>query len=84
MSAYELIRTEAASFPVKRMCRLLEVSRSGYYDHVVRRARPQRHERLVAKTRASTRRVKGPMAFVVCTASWLPMVSRSAVVWCGG
>ena len=54
MSAHELIRTEAANHSVKRMCRILEVSRSGYYDHLTRRRRPPlpRHERLVVKVRA--------------------------------
>lgn len=54
MSAFELIRAEAASHSVKRMCRLLEVSRSGYYDHLTRREQPPaaRHERLVALIRA--------------------------------
>jgi putative transposase len=56
VSEFELIRTEAANeeSSVKRMCRLLEVSRSGYYDHLARRAAPPpaREERLVAMIRA--------------------------------
>jgi hypothetical protein len=38
VSEFELIRTEAANegASVKRMCRLLEVSRSGYYASVAR------------------------------------------------
>jgi putative transposase len=56
VSEFELIRTEAANegASVKRMCRLLEVSRSGYYDHVARRTAPppSREERLVARIRS--------------------------------
>jgi transposase InsO family protein len=54
MSTFELIRTEAAHHSVKRMCRLLEVSRSGYYDHVARRSEPPPagDERLVVLIRA--------------------------------
>ena len=54
MSVFELIRTEAAHHPVKRLCRLLEVSRSGYYDHVARRAErpPPAQDRLVVMMRA--------------------------------
>jgi hypothetical protein len=40
VSAFELVRTEAAGSSVKRLCRLLEVSRSGYYDHLTRRSAP--------------------------------------------
>ena len=32
MSAYGLIDAEKASYPVSRLCRVLKVSRSGYYD----------------------------------------------------
>lgn len=54
MSAFELIRTEAAGHSVKRMCRLLGVSRSGYYDHLERRSAPPpaRDERLVSMIRS--------------------------------
>ena len=61
MSPFELIRTETANdtpsnkgTSVKRMCRLLEVSRSGYYDHLNRQAAPppEREERLIAMIRA--------------------------------
>lgn len=54
MSTFELIRTEAANHSVQRMCRLLEVSRSGYYDHRTRRQTPTapRHERVIALIRA--------------------------------
>lgn len=56
MSEFELIRTEAANHTasVKRMCRLLGVSRSGYYGHVARRLDPppSQDDRLVARMRA--------------------------------
>jgi hypothetical protein len=32
VSCYKLIETERANFPVPLMCRMLGVSRSGYYD----------------------------------------------------
>ncbi len=32
MSSYKLIEAEKTSFPVQLMCRMLGVSRSGYYD----------------------------------------------------
>ena len=32
MSAYKLIDAERASFPVAVLCKVLSVSRSGYYD----------------------------------------------------
>ncbi len=32
MSCYRLIEAERTSFPVQLMCRMLGVSRSGYYD----------------------------------------------------
>lgn len=55
MSKFELIRTEAANHSVQRMCRLLEVSRSGYYAYLERRAKPlpERQERLLAMIRAT-------------------------------
>lgn len=56
MSTFELIRTETANkkSTVNRLCRLLEVSRSGYYDYLGRRsASPaEREERLLAMVRA--------------------------------
>lgn len=49
MSPFELIRTEAAGYSIRRLCRLLDVSRSGYYDYLVRREQPPapRHDRLL-------------------------------------
>jgi putative transposase len=32
VSAYKLIDAEKATYPVSVLCRVLEVSRSGYYD----------------------------------------------------
>lgn len=54
MGPFEIIRTEAANHSIQRLCRLLEVSRSGYYNYLARRDRPMtpRHERLVALLRA--------------------------------
>ena len=55
MSPFELVRTEAADHSVQRMCRVLGISRSGYYDYVARRERPPetpRHDRLIAMIRA--------------------------------
>lgn len=55
MSArYELISAEKATFPVARMCRWLEVSRSGYYDWSSRvpSAAERRRRTLAALVRA--------------------------------
>lgn len=54
MSPFELIRAEAADHSIQRMCRLLGVSRSGYYDHAARREQPPspRYDRLIALIRA--------------------------------
>ena len=55
MSPFELIRAEAASYPVMRLCELLGVSRSGYYEWRERQTEtppPPPHERLSAKLRA--------------------------------
>lgn len=61
MSKFELIRTEAANHSVQRMCRLLEVSRSGYYAYLERRAKPlpERQERLLAMIRATHAECQG-------------------------
>jgi transposase InsO family protein len=54
MSPFELIRAEAADHSIQRMCRLLGVSRSGYYDYLARREQPPtpRHDRLLALIRS--------------------------------
>jgi transposase InsO family protein len=54
MSVFDHIRAEAAEFSVQRMCALLGVSRSGYYDHLARQEQPPPpdDERLVTKMRA--------------------------------
>jgi putative transposase len=51
---FDHIRAEAAEHSVQHMCKLLGVSRSGYYDHVARQQRPAAadDERVVAKLRA--------------------------------
>jgi len=54
MSEFELIRAEAANFPVTLLCELLEVSKSGYYAWRERPAcsRDRDDVRLVTKIRA--------------------------------
>lgn len=61
MSVFDHIRAEAADHSVKRMCRLLEVSRSGYYDHVtrLRQPTPVDEARIVAKMRAFQAKANG-------------------------
>lgn len=61
MSAFELVRTQAAQFPVSVLCRLLNVSTSGYYawfrrGHSTRRAADLR---VVTKIRAIHGRTRG-------------------------
>jgi hypothetical protein len=38
VSSFEIIRAEAANCPVTVLCKLLEVSTSGYYAHLARNA----------------------------------------------
>lgn len=54
MSAFELIRAEAAEFPIARLCALLGVSTSGYYAYVGRppSERTTTDERITTKLRA--------------------------------
>jgi putative transposase len=61
VSSFEIIRAEAANFPVTVLCGLLEVSKSGYYAHLKRTssARAQRDERVTAKVRAIHARTRG-------------------------
>ena len=64
MSSFEIIRAEAASFPVTVLCKLLDVSTSGYYAHLNREAcsRQQKDLRVTTKVRAihaQTRSVYG-------------------------
>jgi putative transposase len=51
---FDHIRAEAAGHSVQRMCTLLGVSRSGYYNHLARQGQPPPpdDERLVTKMRA--------------------------------
>jgi len=50
---FDHIRAEAADHSVQHMCKLLGVSRSGYYDYLARRERPAPadDERIVARMR---------------------------------
>ena len=62
MSVFDHIRAETAEgSSVKRVCALLGVSRSGYYDHMTRRTQPppSDDERLVAKMRAAQSAANG-------------------------
>ncbi len=54
MSVFELIRAEAAEFPIARLCTLLGVSTSGYYAYVGRPPsdRATTDERITTKLRA--------------------------------
>ena len=54
MSVFELIRAEAAEFPIARLCALLGVSTSGYYAYVGRPPsdRATTDERITTKLRA--------------------------------
>jgi HTH-like domain len=54
VTVFDHIRPEAADYSVQRMCALLGVSRSGYYDHLARQGQPPPadDERLVTKMRA--------------------------------
>jgi transposase InsO family protein len=54
VSAFELVRAEAANFPVSVLCELLDVSTSGYYAWLERppSTRDRDDVRLVAKIRA--------------------------------
>jgi putative transposase len=61
VSSFEIIRAEAAKFPVTMLCRLLEVSTSGYYARLARTAsaRQQKDERVVTKVRAIHAQTRG-------------------------
>jgi putative transposase len=61
VSSFEVIRAEAANFPVTVLCELLEVSKSGYYAHLARTAsaRQQKDERVVTKVRAIHAQTRG-------------------------
>lgn len=61
MNPFELIRTEAANFPIARLCALLGVSPSGYYASL-KRGPSNRHNtelRVTAKIRAIHSRTHG-------------------------
>ena len=60
MNMFDHIRAETAEHSVKHMCKLLGVSRSGYYDHVARTERPSAgDERVVTKMRALQSTARG-------------------------
>lgn len=61
MSCYKLIDAEKASYPVSMLCRVLRVSRSGYYDWKVRlpSKRAKENEILIEKIREIHARSRG-------------------------
>ena len=61
MSSFEIIRAEAANFPVTVLCKLLEVSTSGYYAYLGREAstKQQKDLRVTTKVRAVHARTRG-------------------------
>ena len=61
MNLFEIVRTEAANYPVTVLCRLLGVSKSGYYAHVGRgpSARADNDLRITTKIRAIHARTRG-------------------------
>ena len=60
MSSYALIEAEKTSFPIQLMCRMLGVSRSGYYDW--RSRPPSRRSRQNATLTGKTRRYTAQQA----------------------
>jgi hypothetical protein len=58
VSSYHLIEAERTSFPVQFMCRILGVSRSGYYDWKMRppSGRSRENVTLTSKIREIHRR----------------------------
>jgi putative transposase len=61
MNLFEIVRAEAASYPVTVLCRLLNVSKSGYYAYVGRASsgRDPNDLRLTTKIRAIHARTRG-------------------------
>lgn len=61
MNPFEVIRLEAAKFPVSRLCELLELSTSGYYAFLKRGhcKRSDTDSRVVVKLRVIQKRVRG-------------------------
>lgn len=51
---YQFIQVEKANYPVTLLCKVMEVSRSGFYDFMKRGDKPldQRAQRLIVKVRA--------------------------------
>lgn len=65
MSCYKLIDAEKASYPVSMLCRVLRVSRSGYYDWKVRlpSKRAKENEILIEKIREIHARSRGTYGY---------------------
>jgi putative transposase len=85
VSPFELIRAEAASFPIRTLCTLVGVSPAGYYAWLKREDGPRRREstRLTAKLRAvhaQTRGVYGARRMVRELRADGERVSRKRVV----
>jgi putative transposase len=61
MNLFEIVRAEAASHPVVVLCRLLGVSKSGYYAYVGREPSERAHKdlRVTTKIRAIHARTRG-------------------------
>jgi putative transposase len=61
VSAYRLIEAEKASFPVALLCKVLNVSRSGYYDWRDRppSVRARENAALISKIREIHQRSRG-------------------------
>jgi putative transposase len=61
VNPFEIIRMEAAQFPIRRLCKLLDVSPSGYYAAKSRRTSPKRdtESRVVTKMKAIHARTRG-------------------------
>jgi hypothetical protein len=72
VSAYRLIDAEKANYSISLLCRVLRVSRSGYYDWKERLPSKRNKEDAaltVTRSRRSTSVAEGPMAIRECTPS---------------
>ena len=82
MSCFKFIDAEKASYPVSVLCKILRVSRSGYYDW--RDRPPSRRSRedaalTGARSARSTSGAERLMALQECTLSYRRWVSAAAV-----
>ena len=70
---YPIIKQLSDEFPVRRLCKMLEVSRGGYYEWRGRAPSPRAREdrRLRVQIRATFRRAPG---------RWLVLTSAAAAV----